>query len=38
MNCKGKVVLVETMAQWCSTCKKQQGEVKALHEKLGMKD
>ena len=35
---KGKVVLVETMAQWCSTCKKQQGEVKALREKLGMLD
>lgn len=35
---KGKVVLVETMAQWCPNCKKQQGEVKALHEKLGMLD
>jgi len=35
---KGKVILVETMAQWCSTCKKQQGEVKALREKLGMLD
>ncbi len=33
---KGKVVLVETMAQWCSNCKKQQMEVKSLHEKLGM--
>jgi len=33
---KGKVVLVETMAQWCSNCKKQQAEVKILHEKLGM--
>jgi thiol-disulfide isomerase/thioredoxin len=33
---KGKVVLVETMAQWCPSCKKQQMEVKALHEKLGM--
>lgn len=35
---KGKVVLVEAMAQWCSSCKKQQAEVKALHEKLGMLD
>lgn len=33
---KGKVVLVETMAIWCSNCKKQQNEVKALHEVLGM--
>lgn len=35
---KGKVILVETLAQWCSNCKKQQGEVKKLHEMLGMKD
>jgi thiol-disulfide isomerase/thioredoxin len=35
---KGKVVLVETMAQWCPNCKKQQGEVKKLREMLGMKD
>jgi len=35
---KGKVILVETLAQWCSNCKKQQGEVKKLHEILGMKD
>ncbi|MBI4926871.1 MAG: TlpA family protein disulfide reductase [Anaerolineae bacterium] len=33
---KGKVVLVETMAIWCSNCKKQQNEVKALHEALGV--
>ena len=33
---KGKVVLVETMAQWCPNCKKQQMEIKALHQKLGM--
>jgi thiol-disulfide isomerase/thioredoxin len=33
---KGKVVLVETMAQWCPSCKKQQQQVKTLHEKLGM--
>jgi len=31
---KGKVVLVETMAIWCSNCKKQQGQVKALHALL----
>jgi thiol-disulfide isomerase/thioredoxin len=35
---KGKVVLVETMAQWCSSCLKQQGEVKALREKIGAND
>lgn len=35
---KGKVVLVETMAIWCPNCKKQQGEVKALHELLGERD
>ena len=35
---KGKVVLVETMAIWCSNCLKQQGQVKALHEKLGTRD
>lgn len=33
---KGKVILVETMAMWCPTCLRQQKEVKALHEKLGM--
>jgi thiol-disulfide isomerase/thioredoxin len=33
---KGKVVLVETMAQWCPSCKKQQIQVKALLENLGM--
>jgi thiol-disulfide isomerase/thioredoxin len=33
---KGQVVLVETLAQWCSNCKKQQAQVKALHELLGM--
>jgi hypothetical protein len=31
---KGKVVLVETLAMWCPSCKKQQMEVKALHEAL----
>ena len=35
---KGKVILVETLAQWCSNCKKQQGEVKKLREMLGMKN
>jgi thiol-disulfide isomerase/thioredoxin len=33
-----KVVLVETMAIWCSSCLRQQKEVKALHELLGMRD
>ena len=31
----GKVVLLETLAIWCSNCKKQQIQVKALHEALG---
>ena len=35
---KGKVVLVETMAIWCSNCLKQQAQVKALHEALGERD
>ena len=35
---KGKVVLVETMAIWCSNCLRQQGEVKSLHERLGSRD
>jgi cytochrome oxidase Cu insertion factor (SCO1/SenC/PrrC family) len=35
---KGKVVLVETMAIWCPTCLKQQGEVKALRALLGQRD
>jgi len=35
---KGKVVLVETMAVWCSSCLQQQGQVKALHEAMGMRD
>lgn len=34
----GKVVLVETMAMWCSNCVRQQNEVKALHELLGERD
>ena len=32
---KGKVVLVETLAMWCPNCKKQQQQIKALHEDLG---
>lgn len=35
---KGKVVLVETLAMWCSNCLKQQRQVKALHELLGERD
>jgi hypothetical protein len=31
----GDVVLLETMAMWCSNCLKQQKQVKALHERLG---
>jgi thiol-disulfide isomerase/thioredoxin len=31
----GKVILVETMAMWCSNCLKQQQQVKALHDLLG---
>jgi cytochrome oxidase Cu insertion factor (SCO1/SenC/PrrC family) len=35
---KGKVVLIETMAVWCSNCKDQQNEIKTLHDQLGMQD
>jgi hypothetical protein len=35
---KGKVILVEAMAVWCSTCLKQQGEIKALHDSFGQRD
>lgn len=35
---KGKVILVETMAVWCTTCKQQQDNIKAFHAQLGMKD
>ena len=34
----GKVVLVETMAVWCSKCRQQQNNVKALHGALGQRD
>ncbi len=37
-NFKGKVVLVETLAMWCSNCLKQQGQVLALHELVGERD
>ena len=30
----GKVVLVEMMAQWCPTCKRQQNEIKSLHAQM----
>src|SRR5689334_1740850 len=32
---QGKVVLVETMAQWCPKCKQQQDEIKLVQEKMG---
>jgi hypothetical protein len=35
---KGQVVLVETLAMWCSNCLKQQGQVSALHDLLGERD
>ena len=35
---KGNVVLIETMAIWCSNCLKQQGQVKMLHKQLGTRD
>lgn len=35
---KGKVILVESMAVWCSKCLTQQGHVKTLHETLGHRD
>ena len=35
---QGKVVLVETMAIWCTNCLQQQGQVKALHSQLGVRD
>lgn len=33
-----KIVLVETLAMWCSNCLRQQKEVKALHELIGEND
>jgi len=35
---KGKVVLVETLAQWCPTCLRQQNQVKDLQKQLGQRD
>jgi len=35
---RGKVILVETMAVWCTNCFRQQTNVKALHEALGKRD
>jgi cytochrome oxidase Cu insertion factor (SCO1/SenC/PrrC family) len=35
---QGKVLLVETMAIWCTNCLQQQGQVKALHKQLGARD
>jgi len=35
---KGKVVLVETMAVWCSTCLQQQRQVQALHQLIKRAD
>jgi thiol-disulfide isomerase/thioredoxin len=35
---QGKVVLVETIAMWCSNCFKQQTQVSALHNLLGERD
>jgi thiol-disulfide isomerase/thioredoxin len=32
----GKVVLVETMAVWCPTCKRQQEQITSLHSQMGM--
>jgi thiol-disulfide isomerase/thioredoxin len=32
---QGKVVLVETMAVWCSKCRSQQEEIRKLHQDLG---
>jgi thiol-disulfide isomerase/thioredoxin len=34
----GKVVLIETMAQWCPNCRSQEDEVVRLHESLGDPD
>jgi cytochrome oxidase Cu insertion factor (SCO1/SenC/PrrC family) len=35
---KGKVVLVETMAVWCTTCLSQQQQIQALHTTSGQQD
>jgi hypothetical protein len=35
---QGKVVLIETLAIWCSNCAKQQQQVKTLHEMIGERE
>ena len=35
---RGKVVLLETMAMWCSNCMSQQRQVRELHNLLGERD
>ncbi len=35
---QGKVILVETLAQWCSNCMKQQLQVYDLHQLLSERD
>ena len=35
---RGKVILIETLAMWCSNCLKQQGQVKILHDLKGEQD
>lgn len=32
---KGKVVLIETMAVWCTTCTRQQIEIRQAHSQFG---
>ncbi|MDH3943440.1 MAG: hypothetical protein OEV06_05040 [Anaerolineae bacterium] len=34
----GKVILVETLAMWCSKCLQQQGQVRELHSLLGERE
>ncbi len=35
---EGKVVLLETMAMWCSNCMRQQQQVRELHNLLGERE
>ncbi|MFC2162205.1 TlpA family protein disulfide reductase [Candidatus Altiarchaeota archaeon] len=32
---RGKTILIETFAVWCPTCRRQQDEVRDLHDLLG---
>jgi len=32
---KGKIVLLESFAVWCPTCRKQQDIIRSLHEEVG---